>query len=149
MWHQAEKTWQSLVETLPFRAGQAEKVAPLANKNDHTDPGSKSDYHGHRDELDHAAHSQAAHEYKNEARHQCGQLQTCNTELGRHSCQNHHEGAGWARDLDSTATEQRHDAATDNGGVESLLRSGYRGNRKCHCQGKCHDSHDDTSHHVA
>ena len=103
--------------------GQTEKVAPLTDKNDHADAGRKSHNHGHRNELDDAAHARRAHQHEDDAGHEGCYLKTADAVLGRDSREDGNECAGRSGNLQSTTTQHRDQQAANDGRIQALLRA--------------------------
>jgi hypothetical protein len=70
----------------------------------------------------------------NRARHQRRDLQTVDAVLRGDRRQDHDERARGPGDLDAAPAQRRHQEASDDGGVEALLRLRARRDRERHCE---------------
>ena len=96
-----------LVKMNTLDLGQAEKIAPLTNKNDHADAGGEAHDDRCRNELDHPAHARYAHQGEDDPGHERCYLQTIDTICRSDACQDGNEGTGGPGDLHATATQER------------------------------------------
>ena len=90
---------------------------------DHADSRREAGNHRLRNELDDPPHAGEPHQQQDDAGHDRRYLQAGYSVLGRDSCQYHYEGTGRTGNLYAGATEYRCQTASDDRGVQTLLRT--------------------------
>ncbi|MCY1424035.1 hypothetical protein D9M71_397660 [compost metagenome] len=133
-----------LVEVLAAGRRQAEEILPLADPDDHPDAGGEPDDDWRRDELDDRAQAGDTEQQEDDARHDGGDLQSIDAVLGGNSGEDDDEGAGRPGDLHPAAAQQGYRQASDDRGVDALLRlhPGADGDGEGHGQRQRDDADD-------
>src|SRR3990167_10203708 len=110
-----------LVEMLAVDLGQTEEVFPLADPDDHPDPGGEADDHRRRNEFDDRAEPGDAEQQQHDAGHHGGDLQAIDAVLGGDARQNHDERPSRPGDLQAAAAEQGYQHAGNDRRVDASL----------------------------
>ncbi len=101
---------------------EAEEILHLQGGDDDANACGEARGDGERHKLDEAAQPREAHEHEQDARHERGDGEACEAVFRDDGREDHDEGGGGAGDLHARAAEGGGDAASDDGGVEAVLR---------------------------